>query len=459
MKKISVILVVALLLSAMAGCTESGDLTGTAKTTDTTNTTGTVGTGGVPSSSSENTGSNASSSSSTGTPVDPILPTTPENPGSSLVEYDPDREIYIFSAGHNYATWESYNGLPSFQMHIMSKIPLDLNTMELTIPVETVYTVSKREIPLQGFAEKGTEARDDQFSYELYQCYLGKDFAKLREMELAADALWDAANNKELTGEALTAAWDAYWAAEEAYEAYRDAEWAAYSNLTLEDIPKFCVYYVNVYFDDVEKDEVFTNVQLTVSGKVYDLDVGECRVCKRGTFPAELDWSRGDYTAVTHGIFGQGNAPLPYNDGIHRVNYYFSFEVKEYMCITDLVLDNPGQRLEKVWINLTTYDGLHYSGEWDLSEPLELYAGDRIIIDIAYRQEGLEGLSYYTNVWGFLVYECDDGTFCKLSQCNISLNINYYELYAIIFDGLNLESYYRDYYYPTYEPWRQEITN
>lgn len=435
MRKLSIILAAAMLLSALAGCTVPAETTHPAET------------GENPSASVNNTGGSAA----TTVPVEPVIPSTPENPGNTLVDYDPERDIYFFSDAHNFTIYQKYGGFTAYMMYIVSKNELDLESMELSIPVEATYAVKKRQMQLESVTN-GTP-RSTQFPYWLYQCYMGKDFAKLRELDQTAAALSAAVETGECTPEEAAAAYDAY-------VAYSDAEWEAYGKLTEADLPQFYVYHIGADFNGgITAEEVFNQVELTVGGEKYTLPVGECRLGQGVTLPAELDWYRGDYTYATHGILGSGNAPTPYNDGLHRVSSYFSFTVKENMTVTDLVLENPNQKLEKVWINMVTYDGLSYIGEWDLSEPLELYEGDRITFDIAYREEGLEDLSYHTSVWGFLIYECDEGTFCKLSECNISTDMNYYEMYAIIFDGLDLEGYYRDYYYPTYEPWRQEITN
>jgi hypothetical protein len=102
--------------------------------------------------------------------------------------------------------------------------------------------------------------------------------------------------------------------------------------------------------------------------------------------------------------------------------------------------------------------GFSYSGLWDMSEPFELMPGDRVMIHIAYRDKTLHSLSYATKVWGYLIYEWDEGTSCKLSECDVrtAAASNFYEMYALIFEGLDLESYYRDYYYPKYESWRYD---
>ena len=232
----------------------------------------------------------------------------------------------------------------------------------------------------------------------------------------------------------------------------------AYLQLNKEDLPKFYLYFVYAQFPDgFQSGETFNQVGLAIGEQIYSLDVGEVRLCSSIAFPADLDWNRGDYSFATHGVFGSGWAPQSYNDGLHLVTGYFSFTATEYMELKDVVLENPSQTLEKVWIKMLTAGGIDIYQEWNMSEPFEIHEGDQVQIDIAYRQETLTELSYHTKLWGFLVYDYGDGTACKISECDISTGINYYEMYAIIFDGLDLESYYRDYYYPTYESWRLEM--
>lgn len=388
-------------------------------------------------------------------PTDPVVvvpPTSPENPVDTVIPFDPDRDIYLLCTDMNLTVYDGFTSMPSISLYIYSKNELDVNAISLELSVQSDYITSVGEITLDSIATEGTGQRTE-FTYELYQCYMGKDFAKLWELEKTYWACYDAYFNKgEITS-------DEFHAAEQAYIAYRDAERESYLRLTKADLPSFRVYYVSVsFYGENFVEEIITEGQLHIGDRVHAVTLGEIRLTKeRPDFPAELDWYNGGGFA-TDGILGSGNSPRPYNDGIHRIEVYFSFTTDHYMLLTDFKLDNPNHKLEAVWIEMVSPGGFSYSGLWDMSEPFELMPGDRVMIHIAYRDEAVNSLSYATKVWGYLIYEWDEGTSCKLSECDVrtASASNFYEMYALIFEGLDLESYYRDYYYPKYESWRYD---
>lgn len=441
-KMICLIVVLALFFCGMAGCVQNQPTNG-----ETTN--GEVATG---SENSQRPTNNSETNAPSSTPVVVIPPTAPENPGNTLIPFDPDREIYLLYANQNVTIQKDFTSLPSISVYIIAKDELDTNEISLELPAQSDYFASAGEIKLNGFAEADSAASRDQFSYALYQCYMGKDFAKLWELEKAYNAC-QAAYEKDEIG------LDELMTAQQTFQNYRDAEKESYCGLTAGDLPNFHVYYANVMFLGGELfEETITQAQLRIGSQTHTLILGEITIKTQPNFPAELDWYNGGGYAYD-GILGSGNDPLPYNDGIHRIESYFSFTAEHVMTLTDIKLDDPDHQLVAAWIEVSSASGGAIYELWDMNEPFLLMPGDRVKIHIAYREEAVTSLSYATKVWGYLIYEWDKGTSCKLSECDIRTagDMNFYELYALIFEGLDIESYYRDYYYPKYESWRNEM--
>ncbi len=406
-------------------------------------------------------------------PAVAIPPTAPANPSNTIVPFDPDREIYLVYGQQRFTVYSDYSTTRYFTMYIYSRQPLDTAAISLSVFAETTYTVRVGEMSLGGIPdEEQTEAvTTSQFPYALYQCYMGKDFARLWELEQtmneAAEAADQATKNfmsDKISAEEYKAIADASVAATQAYERYRDAEKASYYLLTQADLPQFYVYAVVVDFRGKSMeggqfvDETITQAGLRIGDQTHMLDLGEIRLARSGPdFPAELDWYDADY--ATDGILGDGNTPYLYNDGLHRIEAYFTFDVKHAMSLTDLVLYDPNQTVEAVWLDVAYASGGSDYLLWNRSEPFLLLPGDRVRIHIAYRDEAATTLNYTTKVWGSLIYDWEGGTACKLSECTVrsAKGLNLYEMYALIFDGLDMESYYRDYYYPKYESWREEL--
>ena len=430
-RSICVLLSVFLLLSLFSGC-----INGSEK-----NPTSTVG-----SSLSETTQPGQSNS---------IAPTPPANPQNPIDAYEPNRDIYIMCGQHNYTIYGNYAVVPGFYFYIYSKTPLDTEQVDLSLPIQSPYTVKIREQKLEGI-KKDQSATDiypgsytlTQFPYYLYQIYRGKDFAEMaRQMDAYRTATEDLKNGKITHNE--------YQQIQKEYESNRDAEMEDYRQLSKQEmLPEFYVYLLGAMIDTMNMvEESFTTADVIIGDEVYHLDTGEMHLRKDLDFPAELDWFKGASVACD-GILGNGNAPYPFSNELHRVSMYFSFTAKESMTITDLILDNSNQELVNVWVHITTDDGFYSEIEWDMKEPIEIYEGDRVWIDIAYREKNMDRIAYTTKVWGFLIYDYEGGTACKLSECQVDPSWNYYEVYAMVFDGLDLESYYTDYYYPMFETWR-----
>ena len=397
-----------------------------------------------------------------------------------LIDYDPNRELYILTGTHDYTY---YLGGPGgdhwYSFYIFSKNPLDVNGISLDIPVEHPYEVYVKEVELEGARLEGegtNNYQNTEFPYELYQCYQGKDFRKLTELrwELSyRNAVWNYANdwleNEKLENPELEEVYQEwvdnllkeYRTAVDAWQSYRDAELEGYYALTKEDLPQFYVYFVSAFFSPINiehiPDETFTEITVTVGKQIYRQQIGQITL-KSGHTEAydQRDWVLDGYN-IDDGILGYGNYPLPYNDGVNYIVNYFSIEkVDRYKSLTKLVLDNPNQKLEAVWITLIPQGGTASYYKWDMTEPFELYPGDQVYIDIVYSDDYMDShyLGYRTKVYGYLEYESDGKTWYKVSECGVENTMNLYLLYAIIFDGLDVESYYWDYYYPSKEGWR-----
>lgn len=388
--------------------------------------------------------------STVNTPIDVIPPTAPADPGNSLLSYDPTREIYIFCGGSNVKISPSYSTAPSILVYIISTKALNLETMGLTLPIQSQYTVSKREIELEGLpsADQILAPVDTQFPYWLYQCYMGKDFAKLQELESNYHKCKAAYEKKLISEEEYDVAWDAYYT-------YMNAELTSYAALTDADLPQFYIYRLSANFlnPDGLVAETFHEATVLVDGTEYTLELGQVTIGSEIDLPAPLLWETGE-DAVS-GILGSGNAPQPYYDGLHMVRSYFSFTATRAMRLTGLEFEDPSHKLVEVWVELQTMDGMHSYEKWDMSEPIVLFEGDHARIDVVFQDDAMQPLDYATKLWGFLLFDTEKGSYCWLSECCINLGINYYALYAIIFQGMDLEDYYRDYYYPQNEPWRQ----
>lgn len=407
-------------------------------------------------------------------PAMELMPVAEREKTGALVDYDPDRELYILTGQNDTIYYLGENCLTHYSFSIMSKKPLDTNSISVDLEIEHPYWITVGEVELEGIAECKDDAppskcSGDQFPYELYQCYQGKDFRKLAELEWELDywrkvmsKCYSLQDKEMMTQEEVDIYKAKYEAAKAAYLTYRNAELEDYRTLKKAELPTFYVYYVFIQFDTVKDtsaipDEVITELAVTIGDRVYHQQIGRIMLMSgEREVMGRVDW-RNNGENVDDGILGQSVGPLPYNDGLHVVAGYFHIVVDRYKTLTNLVLSNPAHRLEAVWIKLRPEGGKWSSYKWDLSEPFELYPGDEVQISIIYSDDYLDSfVGYTTKLDGYLEYESDGETWYKVCNCLVSESMNYYALYAMIFDGIDIESYYWDYYYVFQQAWRYD---
>lgn len=405
------------------------------------------------------------------------LPTVEREKTGALIDYDPNRELYILTGQNDIIYYLGEGGVATYYgFLILSKKPLDISSMSVEVGIEHPYEVRIKEIDLEGIADCEEDAPPsssdgNQFPYALYQCYQGKDFRKLAELEWELDywrkvmsQCYSLQLEEKMTQEEVDVYKEKYEAAKAAYLTYRNAELEDYRTLEKADLPTFYVYYARIEFSPMNvdisaiPDEVLTEIAVTIGDQVYHQQIGQITLTsgKREVMD-RVDWHNG-IENVDDGILGWGDDPLPYNDGLHEVELYFHITADRYKTLTNLVLNNPAHRLEAVWIDLKPEGGSWSTYKWDLSEPFELYPGDEAKICVIYSDDYLDSfLGYATKLDGYLEYESDGETWYKVCNCYVSESMNYYALYALIFDGIDMESYYWDYYYVFQQAWRYDL--
>ena len=161
MKKFAWILCVTLLLGLFTGCqTEPAD-TQPFGGTATKGTTGPTGTTVPPVTE----------------PVDTrLLP--PENPGNSLIEYDPDRQIYIASENVYADYYMGISGFVSFGFYIYSRQKLDPEEITVTLPADLPFVVmtdqsSVERKPYVALEEDSGGEAFGRLPFYLYLAYRG----------------------------------------------------------------------------------------------------------------------------------------------------------------------------------------------------------------------------------------------------------------------------------------------
>ncbi len=356
--------------------------------------------------------------SPSGTTEDPTTPTEtvsiqwPVNEaGSSLIEYDPDREIFFLLGNADYTVYKSLTAVPGYMFEIFSKNPIDPSTIQASIPLSGEYTVRVSETKL--YREENFQNSNAGLSLDVYRGY------------------------RKAAGESD----------------FLQGSTAAYDALKPEELPVFYAYRVHIMAPAIQEGS-FETVRVQIGETVYEYDIGQVRFETLGT----LDELAQVYDRnLNHGASGYRLDVALYNDGLHRADQFYKFTADRDMTLTSLRFMNPNIKLLDVILHIKDTSGMTMEYIWDQSQPVFLMKGDEVQIDVIMYDPAMKQLDYQTKVWGALTYSYSGGTLIKLSEYHTwrSHSVNHYELCAIIFDGIDMEPYYREDLEKPDQAWRE----
>jgi len=353
--------------------------------------------------------------------MESLLPVLTD-PGNSLIEYDPDREIYFSCRNLDYDIYLNMSCTPFLSFWILSKDALNVDTIQADIPIRNGYSILSADCYDENLGQFSTDDTVENyytFKPYLYQCYWGKSWTEGEDAALLE----------------------------------------AYSRLKPQDLPQFHVYQVVIMFEKtVGGDESFREMTLTIDGKAFPLSIGEIRLHEEATVNYPIDWVLED-GGITSQTLMPYCYPQLYNDGIDQLAPAFAFTAAYDMELLDLYLLDPNIEILDTRLVISSGNGSSMDFYWDRISPVYLEQGDQVMIFVYYRDERQVSLDYMAKAWPVLDYKCEQGYYSAFTECTLCRELNLYELYAIVFDGVDLESYYRDYYFPKYESWRQDYAS
>jgi hypothetical protein len=302
---------------------------------------------------------------------------------------------------------------------------MDLSDATVYLPIESSYTVhieKEAHVCRQTAYTAGDNASNDGdiYTIELFKSYCGKD-----------------------------------WSVAESVDEFNAMHYS-YQRLTVDDLPEFYVYDFRVQFNSVSKqDESFSYLDITIGGETFRQEVGLVRLYPTTPTRYTLEWSIESLASfATQGGNGFRAAVFPYNDGLFRVDKIFTFIAPFDMTIDSLDLLCQSETLVRAEVE---YGGMSF--QWDGTEPFAVSKNDKVTISVIIASEHLAKLCYQSKIAFALNYTYPNGTATKLADCTLmtASTMSHNEVYAIVFDGLDLEPYYRLIYYPVRDAWRKDF--
>lgn len=350
------------------------------------------------------------------------------DPGNSLVPYEEGRQIYIGCENTQLDICFGETANITWGVTILSKEPIDTESFQILIPIRNQYQtyIIPWEYPrmtsyMMGSSDEADTVRT--FSYDLYTVYCGLDYSEVRAMYEQFDA-------------------DSHWNSEETarYNEKINEYLLPFQALTEADLPMFYYYEASVVFDISEPfTESFSEVDFVINGRTYHRQIGQINLID-GSLPY-------DYPIGGWGKIFISQPSNIYGDDIGRTNWLYDFVAEEDMTISNFKVLGDHTEILDLYMKIT-------SGEnttdfyWDGRSPIHVYAGDQVQLNFTYRRPGLSNLHYNMQIYTEMDCILDGETKAWVAEINLVPNTyDPYLLYAIIFDGLDMESYFRDYYY------------
>ena len=329
---------------------------------------------------------------------DETHPQASKNPEEGLIAYDPNRQIYIASENIYMDYYAGITKIPSILIDIYSREYIDPAEISVTFPVDLPFEVyiSENEVLYQPGSMSFNVVDTRTLPYYVYSAYRGADNDEVKEDFLA---------------------------------------------LKPEDMPHFYSYTISLALINIlELDAPVTleKVDITLGDKVYEAKFGRVRLFPGEMFPTDAQSvisSSGEY----------GNGVQLYNDGVVQLHVLEWESTQEDITITGLrMLNEEAEILDAtVWMKYTTTS---YERKWDDEIPIHIKKGEYVRIVMMVKDELTEKLLNQVHLQTIVEFT-KDATGEKVCYVDTYLggaDRNYHEHYAIIFEGLDLEQYYKE---------------
>lgn len=383
-------------------------------------------------------------------PTFPPLPTDPEE----------QKNVAFTCYNYNFDFFVGYSMAPALSFYILTREYVDVTDIAVTIPVEQSYDVYIYDDSTMNDYYQLTEhfkdadgviytlgEHDLQYLPWLYQTSRGIDWKALGEKRLkwqqASDQYEKLYEDNLLNTPEGAAAWDELSKASAEYAAASGTFLEDYSQLTPADLPTFYMYRVEILFkhDPEIENSSFREIQVDVAGKSQTIPIGEIRLHNEmigeteDGVPALSFASSGPIHCDTY----------PYGPGIQKREGDTLTTKKDVTLLGCELAASDTSTLEILEIQLTI-GGMDMV--WDGKTPIQIPKGKQVKFDFVIRDDRLQELFYGGMLTPVVTYEHEGQTYSYA----MSLSMHRWSLppwlwYTVCFQGLNLESYFNDYYY------------
>lgn len=370
------------------------------------------------------------------------IPEDPE-PQPLLLDYDPDRKIYIELANSNSDFFPHREGGNTTSFQIYSRSPLSVADVQFQIPCQTEYEVLVRDASRSFAPDAGNLSKGE---YNNLPCLLqlGTDFGELMRYSMICGAAGKLRRENMVGTD------------KEATEAYRKIEeeyFEKYTNLLLQlnsqpadafpNKPVYA-YAVDILFSPNYKmyDETVETIDVTIQGKKYTVDVGQWR------FHSKLpdDLTEAMETFLENKDPGTSHSKHvtrtnPYNGGYAYSSNVFDFTAEQDMTLLGVEQVFGGDMPIEVLGARVTIKGVEFF--WDFERPLDVTKGTNITMDLYFHDEMFEKTYARAHTTYRLNCQIRQNIVPKLAFINMSARPLFpYATYLVAFEGVDLSNYF-----------------
>lgn len=353
--------------------------------------------------------------------------------------YNTEDFALVYYDNCDYDHYYDVAGSFQYRIYILSRTPIALERMSGRSIGTVTATVTFYDETDNLSWDKAHDTNWDFADY-IYQSSQGMDWKQAGQLYIAyraASAAAEANLNAQTNQEALDA--------DKAFHDYM-AQYIEEYNQTkkayMEAGPYF--YFYSAVFDlEMPKGaQTLEQVELTIDEKTYLLDIGQIRLHE--TSPESLQTS--EIQGICDYALGGTQMVSPWNDGIVEVGL-------EFLADQDLTLKklySLDAQKAKIWhilVQRQTETGMSMESVWDGSSDLTIDQGERLTLFISlYLPEMAGAENYCGTVYLPLEFEAEGQSSVVPFYTSFLEERNPYELCAQYLDGIDIQSYYVDYY-------------
>lgn len=391
---------------------------------------------------------------------------SPSSDPADVIQGANQESIFFLAGNDYYDLYCYYSFVPGPEIMLLSRENISEENIHVSLDIQAKYTVSIREqetgasLTTYDIYEKDgtrevteTSANLYAFPLYLYQTYAGMDWDNVGKLYEEYRSAEESHKAGELDIDQVEAALSAYnYAATEYVSEYMELE--------TEDLPTFHKYLIQIAITRAEVEETLKSVQITINDTVYDVNIGEIHIR-----PDSSDDGSGDYLKTTL------SSPLwlncyPYGSGIEQCQSN-TFCAETPVTITGLHFwENTLSTVNVLDVSVVLSDdensaflGDGIEIKWDGKTPIYVEQGKFITLFLTVQDDRMKEISYHSKLYPVIEFECNGNSFELASE--IPLCRHYTDnwlLYSIGLDGLDMESYFNDYYYVAVSNWRNNIS-